>query len=74
MEIGVSKEVWREVCRKAAGFGEPITKLPLEKNSYGGQLVRLFRPAGWIVPVSLLSVFALTVLFHNTPAVSAQTG
>jgi hypothetical protein len=36
--------------------------------------MRLVRSAGWIVPVSLLSVFALTVLFHNTPAVSAQTG
>lgn len=36
--------------------------------------MRLVRSAGWIVPVSLLSVFALTVLFHNMPAVSAQTG
>ena len=36
--------------------------------------MRLVRSAGWIVPVSLLSVSALTVLFHNTPAVSAQTG
>jgi hypothetical protein len=36
--------------------------------------MRLVRSAAWIVPVSLLSVFALTVLFHNTPAVSAQTG
>ncbi len=36
--------------------------------------MRLVRSAVWIVPVSLLSVFALTVLFHNTPAVSAQTG
>ncbi|HWM70481.1 MAG TPA: sialidase family protein, partial [Steroidobacteraceae bacterium] len=42
--------------------------------SYGGQLMRLVRSAVWIVPVSLLSVFALTVLFHNTPAASAQTG
>src|SRR5882762_3592083 len=69
----MSKEVWRELCRKA-GSGEPLTKLPLEKNSYGGRLMRLVRSAVWIVPVSLLSVFALTVLFHNTPAVSAQTG
>ena len=36
--------------------------------------MRLVRSAGWIVPVSLLSVFALAVLFHNTPVVSAQTG
>src|SRR5437879_1820616 len=69
----MSKEVWREICRKA-GSGEPITKPPLEENFYGGQLMRLVRSAGWIVPVSLLSVFALTVLFHNMPAVSAQTG
>src|SRR5467141_1305146 len=69
----MSKEVWRELCRNA-GSGEPITKLPLERDSYGGQLMRLVRSAGWIVPVSLLSVFALSVLFHNMPAVSAQTG
>src|SRR5260370_24026939 len=49
-------------------------KACLEKKSYGGRLMRLVRSAVWIVPVSLLSVFALTVLFHNTPAVSAQTG
>jgi hypothetical protein len=36
--------------------------------------MRLVRSAGWILPGSLLSVLALTVLFHNTPAVSAQTG
>ena len=35
--------------------------------------MRLVRSAGWILPVSLLSVLALSVLFHNTPAVSAQT-
>ncbi len=36
--------------------------------------MRLVRSAGWIVPVSLLSFSALSVLFHNTPAASAQTG
>jgi hypothetical protein len=51
-----------------------MTKLPLERISYGGQLMRLVRSAGWILPGSLLSVLSLTVLFHNTPAVSAQTG
>ncbi len=35
--------------------------------------MRLVRSAGWILPVSLLSVLALSVLFHNTSAVSAQT-
>ena len=34
----------------------------------------LVRSVGWIVPVSLLSVGVLMVLFHDTPAVSAQTG
>src|ERR1700686_127092 len=69
----MNKKVWRKLCRKT-GLGELITKHPLEKSSYGGQLMRLVRSAGWIIPVSLLSIFALTVLFHNTPAVSAQTG
>ena len=36
--------------------------------------MRLVRSAGWIVAVSLLSFSALSVLFHNTPAASAQTG
>jgi len=36
--------------------------------------MRLVRSAGWIVPVSLLSFSALSVLFDNTPAASAQTG
>jgi hypothetical protein len=36
--------------------------------------MRRVRSAGWIVPVSLLSFSALSVLFHSTPAASAQTG
>src|SRR5439155_5755060 len=69
----MNEEAMRELCPKCRS-GETMTKLRLKRCHFRGQLMLLVRSVGWIVPVSLLSVGVLMVLFHDTPAVSAQTG
>src|SRR5260370_18219166 len=55
-------------------FGEIKGKLRSERSHCGGQRMRILRSVGWFTFLSLLSVAALAVLFHDTPSVSAQTG
>src|SRR5712692_148814 len=55
-------------------FGEITGKLPSKRSHCGGQRMRILRSVAWFTFLSLLSVAALAVLFHDTPSVSAQTG